>query len=51
MQGIDMAQQIVVRYGTRPTYHDFDGDLKTMLEDTRRRADRKRAFWMQIDLP
>ncbi len=52
MKGIiDMSQQIVVRYGTRPSYHDFDGDLKTMLEDARRRADRKRAFWMQIDLP
>jgi predicted esterase len=52
MEGvIDLAKQVVVRYGTRPSYHDFDGDLKTMLEDARQRADRKRAFWMQISLP
>ena len=51
MEGIDMSQQFVIRAGSRPTYHDFDGSLQTMLEDARQRADRKRAFWMQISLP
>lgn len=48
---IDLGQQIVVRSGTRSSRYDFGGDLATMLEDVRRRADRKRAFWMQISIP
>ncbi|MCO8124197.1 alpha/beta hydrolase [Stieleria sp. TO1_6] len=49
--GVDMNQQIVIRYGSAPSYHEFDGDLQTILEDTRQRADRKRPFWMRISVP
>ena len=48
---IDLGEQIVVRSGTRATRYEFSGGLDTMLEDVRRRADRKRAFWMQISIP
>ena len=51
MDGIDLSDQIVVRSGSRPTYHEFDGRLDTMLEDVRTRADRKRSFWMEIAIP
>ena len=50
--GLDLNQEVVVRYGTvSPKRFFFDGELKTMLEDVRQRADRKRAFWMSIDIP
>ena len=50
--GVDLNQEVVVRYGTAsPKRFFFDGELKTMLEDVRQRADRKRAFWMSIDIP
>ncbi len=48
--GIDLNERIVVRYGSRPRTLEFDGKLDTMLEDTRRRADRKRPFWMEATL-
>jgi hypothetical protein len=49
--GIDMNQRIVVRYGRRrPIFLEFDGSLDVMLEDARRRADRKRAFWLEAAL-
>ena len=49
--GIDLTQRIVVRYGrSRRVTLEFDGSLEVMLEDARRRADRKRPFWMQQSL-
>lgn len=49
--GIDINEEIVVRHGSRPLRFSFDGDLETMLEDVRRRADRRRAVWMEIEIP
>ncbi|TWU50864.1 Alpha/beta hydrolase family protein [Rubripirellula tenax] len=49
--GIDIANEIIVRSGTRPYRFQFDGSLETMLEDARRRADRKRAFWFEATMP
>lgn len=51
-EGIDLNQEVVVRYGTAsPKRIFFDGDLQTMLEDVRQRADRKRAVWMTAEIP
>ena len=51
-EGIDLNQEVVVRYGTAsPKRFFFDGELQTMLEDVRQRADRKRAIWMTADIP
>ncbi len=49
--GIDISQEIIVRSGSRPDRFQFDGSLDTMLEDTRQRADRKRAFWFRASIP
>jgi hypothetical protein len=46
--GIDMTQRIVI--GPRSKSLEFDGTLNVMLEDARRRADRKRPFWMEADV-
>lgn len=48
--GVDLNEDIVVRKGT-PKRFRFDGDLTTMLEDVRQRADRKRPFWYSFTLP
>ncbi|MFK8115474.1 MAG: alpha/beta hydrolase [Rubripirellula sp.] len=48
--GIDLNEDVVIRKGS-PKRFSFDGGLKTMLEDVRRRADRKRPFWMSISIP
>ena len=50
--GIDINERILVRYGRggRKTL-EFDGTLDVMLEDARRRADRKRPFWLEASLP
>jgi pimeloyl-ACP methyl ester carboxylesterase len=48
--GIDLAQRVTIRRGSRPTYFDFDRDLEVMLEDARSRADRKRPYWAKIEL-
>jgi len=50
-EGIDLAQPIVVRYGSRTVRVEFDGSIETLLEDARQRADRKRAFWVTIPVP
>lgn len=51
-EGIDMAEPIVVRYGSRGTERvEFNGSVETMLNDTLQRADRKRAFWMMVRVP
>lgn len=50
--GIDMNERVTVRFGQRGRkMAEFDGQLKVMLEDARRRADRKRPFWMEIAIP
>ena len=49
--GIDLNDRITIRYGSRPFYHEFDGEIKTMLEDARQRADRKRPYWSRIVIP
>ena len=51
-EGIDLSKEIIVRYGpTRTSRAVFEGGLEVMLEDARRRADRKRAFWITIPVP
>ena len=49
--GIDLAEPILVKYGTRTLRGNYDGDLRTMLEDARQRADRKRAVWFEMAVP
>jgi hypothetical protein len=49
--GLDLSQQVIIRNGSVPTRFTFDGELETLLEDTRQRADRKRPFWAKIRLP
>ncbi|OYP30312.1 hypothetical protein [Rhodopirellula sp. MGV] len=49
--GVDLSKQIVLRSGSSPQHIDFDRGLETILEDTRRRADRKRPYWMRISVP
>ena len=49
--GLDLSQQVVIRNGSVPTRFTFNGELETLLEDTRQRADRKRPFWAKISLP
>ncbi len=51
VDGIDLNDQIRIRYGNRTIRADFDGSLQTMLEDVRQRADRKRAFWISVSVP
>lgn len=49
--GIDLAKEIIIRLGTRSHRFSYDGSIATMLEDARRRADRKRAFWFEATVP
>lgn len=51
--GVDLNEQITIRRSRDrvPDYYQFDGELETILEDTRRRADRKRPFWARIPVP
>ena len=50
--GIDLTQEVVVRYGASPARRfQFDGGLDVLLEDARQRADRKRSFWMTATIP
>lgn len=50
--GIDMAKEVVIRFGAGPARRvEFDGSLDFLLEDARQRADRKRPFWMEIIIP
>ncbi|TWT53024.1 Alpha/beta hydrolase family protein [Rubripirellula amarantea] len=49
--GLDLNREIVVHYGSRTIRHNYDGNLETILEDARRRADRKRAVWLEITIP
>ena len=48
---LDLNQEVMIREGSRSKRVQFDGSLEFMLEDVRRRADRKRAFWMAEVIP
>ena len=50
MRNFDINDLIMVRYRGRRKPLNFDGKLNVMLEDARRRADRKRPFWMEASL-
>ena len=49
--GIDLSKRVTVRYRSRPKYFEFDGSVEVLLEDARRRADRKRPYWAKITIP
>lgn len=49
--GVDLNKRVTVRYGDRPKFHNYGGEIETMLEDARQRADRKRPFWTKIVVP
>ena len=49
--GVDLSKAITIRLRTRRFDFEFKGELKTLLEDTRRRADRKRPFWAHVSIP
>ena len=49
--GIKMDQTITVRLRTLSVKYDFDGSIDYLLEDARTRADRKRPYWGQINIP
>ena len=48
---IDLNEQVRIRFGNRTIRLDFDGSIEHLLEDVRRRADRKRGFWVSVDVP
>ncbi|MEM9367443.1 MAG: alpha/beta hydrolase [Planctomycetota bacterium] len=48
---LDFNERIIVRNRSRRIDILFDGDVETMLEDVRQRADRKRPFWIAVDVP
>ncbi|MEM6469102.1 MAG: alpha/beta hydrolase [Planctomycetota bacterium] len=49
--GIELNETVVVRGkgASVPVRINYDGEVKTLLEDTRQRADRKRPFWARVD--
>jgi pimeloyl-ACP methyl ester carboxylesterase len=49
--GIDLNDEVIIRYGSRPRRFQYDGSLNGMLEDARQRADRKRPFWVTFQVP
>ncbi|WP_235034303.1 alpha/beta hydrolase [Roseiconus lacunae] len=49
--GLDLSKPVVIRARSTPQYFEFDGELETILEDVRRRADRKRPFWASVRVP
>lgn len=49
--GIDLNDEVVIRFGSRPRRFQYDGSLKGMLEDVRQRADRKRPYWVTFQVP
>lgn len=51
MAGIDFAEPMRIRYGGRTQTIVPDGNVEPLLEDFRRRADRKRGTWMTISFP
>ena len=49
--GLDLYDPVVVRYKGRRFDDDYDGNVETMLEDVRRRGDRRRPFWHWLQIP
>ena len=48
--GIKLSAPIRVSHRSKKVRAVFDGKLDTMLEDVRTRADRKKFYWMAVDL-
>lgn len=48
---LDFASPIAVRYRGQRRDFRFSGEFKTMLDDVRSRADRKRPFWGRVSIP
>ncbi|WP_404309409.1 alpha/beta hydrolase [Neorhodopirellula lusitana] len=48
---VDFGEPIAIRYRSRRADFRFDGEFETMLEDVRRRADRRRPFWGKVTIP
>jgi pimeloyl-ACP methyl ester carboxylesterase len=48
---LDLNQPVKLKHGTRQKMVEFSGDLETILEDVRTRADRKRPFWFKASYP
>ncbi len=51
MRNVDLSKPVTIRYRSRRVMFEFDGSLATLLEDARRRADRKRPFWAGVPVP
>ncbi|MCA9136543.1 MAG: hypothetical protein KDB00_07285 [Planctomycetales bacterium] len=51
--GVNLNEQVIIRAkgASVPQRFQFDGELETILEDTRQRADRKRPFWAKVQVP
>ncbi|WP_231612027.1 alpha/beta hydrolase [Novipirellula galeiformis] len=51
MRDLDLNKPVTIRYRSRRVLFEFDGAVETLLEDARRRADRKRAYWAVVTVP
>jgi pimeloyl-ACP methyl ester carboxylesterase len=49
--GIDMRSPITVRAKGGSRTHQFEGNIRFMLEDARRRADLQHVYWDQVNIP
>jgi pimeloyl-ACP methyl ester carboxylesterase len=51
MPKLDLNQPVKLKHGSRQKIVEFSGELDTILEDVRTRADRKRPFWLKASYP
>lgn len=51
MENLDLTASITIRHRSRRVTVDYDRSLAGLLEDVRRRADRKRPFWTSVTIP
>lgn len=49
--GLDMRAPVTIRAGGRTRTHQFEGKIRYMLEDARRRADLQHVYWDQASFP
>lgn len=49
--GIDLRSPITIRASGRTRTHQFEGKIRYMLEDARRRADLQHVYWDQVSFP
>jgi pimeloyl-ACP methyl ester carboxylesterase len=49
--GLDMRSPITIRASGRSRTHQFEGKIRYMLEDARRRGDRQHVYWDQVTVP